>query len=118
MARRIRNKIQIEQHRRQIADRYLKGESQYNIGQSLGLTQQMVAYDLAIIHRRWVKENQEDLTKRKFEELAKIDHLEAIYWRAWEASLARQLRDLPAFEQVNSDIEPMLKQLFSRTSEN
>lgn len=38
--------------------------------------------------------------------------------RAWEASLARQLRDLPKFEQVRGDLEPMLKQLFSRTSEN
>lgn len=38
--------------------------------------------------------------------------------RAWEASLARQLRDLPKFGQVRGDLEPMLKQLFSRTSED
>lgn len=38
--------------------------------------------------------------------------------RAWEASLARQLRDLPRFERVRGDLESMLKQLFSQTSEN
>ncbi len=37
--------------------------------------------------------------------------------RAWEASLARQLRDLPEFDQVRGDLGPMLQQLFSQTSE-
>lgn len=38
--------------------------------------------------------------------------------RAWEASLTRQLRDLPEFDQVRGDLGPMLQQLFSQTSEN
>lgn len=81
-----RTESQRESDRVEIARRYLRGESQASIGIALGMTQQMVSYDLAVIEKRWQTLAVRDLSEAKAKELAKIDHLEVTYWEAWEES--------------------------------
>lgn len=82
-----RTETQRESDRVEIARRYLRGETQSAIGVALGMTQQMVSYDLSIIEKRWQAAAIHDITEAKARELAKIDHLEVTYWEAWERSL-------------------------------
>lgn len=82
-----RTPTQCESDRVEIARRYLRGETQSAIGVALGMTQQMVSYDLAIIEKRWQAAAVHDLSEAKARELAKIDNLEVTYWEAWERSL-------------------------------
>ena len=97
MAKNKRNRLQIEVQRAEIEARYCQGELQHKIAESLGLSRQQVGYDLAVIHRRWVQKNQDDIDKRKFEDLAKVDHLEATYWEAWESSKKESSTGNPTF---------------------
>jgi hypothetical protein len=88
MAATKRNAAQIAANRRDIAHLYLRERlSQAEIGTRLGMTQQMVSYDLRALEREWVKAGLMDLTAHKAAELARINELECTYWDAWEKSL-------------------------------
>jgi hypothetical protein len=66
---------------------YLREQlTQAEIGEKLGMTRQMVGYDLQALQREWLKAGLMDLTEAKARELAKIDELERTYWDAWEQS--------------------------------
>lgn len=75
-------------HQAQIAELYLQGRYQAEIAREIGISQQQVSYDLAILRRQWV-ERAAGATDTWFaEELARIDKLERTYWQAWERSTA------------------------------
>lgn len=82
-----RRPFQIERDRREIAERYLKGQTQFEIGQALSMTREMVAYDLKAIQRNWQQSAIVNLDAIKARELRKLDLLERTYWTAWENSL-------------------------------
>ena len=86
MAARKRTREQLERTRALIARLILKGESQVAISQQLGMTTQMVNYDLAAIRKEWRQSAVRDLDEAFATELAKLDLLEAEYWREWERS--------------------------------
>lgn len=86
MAKNKRSPDQVKKDRVEIADRYLKGETQESIAKALGLTQQQVSYDLQVIRRIWVENQLSSFNDRVSLQLAKIDKAEAEYWRAWEAT--------------------------------
>ena len=100
MAAPKRTPTQIIENRAEIARRYLRGETQAAIGRALGMTQQMVSYDLAAIEAAWQKSALYDMDKAKARELARIDHLERTYWEAWEES--RQDKEVATQKQVGS----------------
>src|SRR5215212_4552915 len=81
-----RSPDQVEADRAEIARRYLQGMTQAEIGAELGMTQQMVSYDLQVVRQRWRDAGLRDLDEAKTIELAKIDALELEYWDAWRAS--------------------------------
>lgn len=97
----IRNRTQRELDRVELARRYCRGESQASIGAVLGVSQQEVSYDLAIIRKRWLAAAQASYDERQSRELAKIDHLELTYWEAWERS--RQETKREATKRVDAD---------------
>jgi hypothetical protein len=77
---------QIRKDRAEIADLYLQGKTQHEIGVQLGLSRQQIGYDLAAVRQEWLQSALMDFNARKAQELAKIDRLEQEYWAAWDAS--------------------------------
>jgi len=86
MAAKKRTRIEIERDRLEIARLYLKGDIQADIAARLGMTRQMVGYDLKAIRSQWLAASLEAFDQRVATELAKIDNLEIEYWQAWERS--------------------------------
>jgi len=84
---RKRSNFQVKQDRVKIAEQYLRGHSQSEIADKLGLTQQQISYDLQAIQAEWLKNTTMALDEYKARELAKIDHAERCYWEAWERSI-------------------------------
>jgi len=86
MAAPRRSDIQIERDRQEIARLYLQGIIQADIAARLGMTQQMVSYDLKRIRKAWLQSSISNYDERVAVELAKIDNLEVEYWQAWQRS--------------------------------
>lgn len=82
-----RNKSLVQKARRkEVASRYLRGESQYAIADALKIAQSTVSKDLKALHAQWLQAALMDLNAYKARELARIDQLELIAWQAWDAS--------------------------------
>lgn len=86
MARNTRSKLQLERDRAETASLYLQGTTQAAIGERQGFTQQQISYDLKAIRRAWLESSLVDFNERRALELAKLDHLEAVAWAAWDRS--------------------------------
>ncbi|GAB3546387.1 hypothetical protein [Spirosoma fluminis] len=69
-----------------VASLYLKGWFQAKIALETGVSQQQISQDLQAIRSDWKESSLVDFNEAKAKELAKIDHLESIYWKAWEDS--------------------------------
>ena len=78
------NKSIISERRKRIAELYLQGKWQTEIAKEVGVTQQQVSQDLAVLRRLWMQSSLVNVDKIKAKELAKIDRLESEYWKAWE----------------------------------
>lgn len=76
----------VQERQTKVAQMYCQGLSQSAIGAQLGVTQPTVSQDLKAVRERWLVLMVRDFAERKAEELAKVDHLEATCWEAWEAS--------------------------------
>lgn len=81
-----RTKDQKKRDRAIIADMYLKGYNQFDIGDEVGISQPQVAYDLKVIRKLWVESTLRDFDEAKAKELTKLDKLEQEAWEAWERS--------------------------------
>ena len=92
MAAPKRSEFQREHDYRIIADLYLKGKTQAEIADTVGLAQQQISYDLGIIRRRWREDTAINLDEAKQQELSRIDTLERTYWDAWERSLEERVK--------------------------
>lgn len=80
------NKVAREKHLMDVANRYLRGETQVEIAVETGVTQQQISYDLKVLRGRWLRSSIRDFDEARAQELAKIDDLEREYWGAWDAS--------------------------------
>lgn len=79
-------KVELAYRRMQVADMYLRGLSQPEIAQKVGVNQSQVSRDLKKLREEWLDRSIQAIDRRKAEELAKIDKLEMEYWDAWERS--------------------------------
>ncbi len=82
------------QKRLEIADRYVKGETQAQIGEAMGLNFRTISHHLKTIRDAWEKEAVLDIDKAKGKELAKLNKLELEYWSAWERSKKQKEKTL------------------------
>ncbi|MEM7345877.1 MAG: hypothetical protein AAF485_16675, partial [Chloroflexota bacterium] len=81
--------------RAEIAKLYLQGWYQSDIAEYINddperdytLTQQTISNDIEAIRKGWLNSSIRNFDQARAEELAKIDHLERIYWEAWTQSL-------------------------------
>jgi hypothetical protein len=69
-------KLEIQQSRQIVADRYLRGQTQWQIANCVEVTQATISYDLAAIRTEWLESSLRDFNARKAQELAKIDLIE------------------------------------------
>ena len=87
------HKHEVVNHRRlRVAELYLTGKFQSEIGQLLGVSQQQVSHDLKAVQQQWLASSIRDFDTVKSEQLAKIDAVERAAWEAWARSLkAREI---------------------------
>lgn len=64
-----------------------RGQSAWQIGQVMGLSERMVRYDLKLLADRWRAECAAGIAAHKEAELAKVHELYLVYWDAWQKSL-------------------------------
>lgn len=92
MAEKKRTPTEREYDLRRITDMYLQGKTQAEIGETLGLSQPQISYDLTEIRSRWRTDTTINLDEAKQKELARIDTLERTYWEAWERTLEEKTK--------------------------
>jgi hypothetical protein len=76
----------MRQRRASVTRLYVRGHSLPEIAANLGLSDSAVAHELAEIRKEWVAAALCDRVEAKARELAKLDHVEAEAWKAWERS--------------------------------
>ncbi len=74
------------ERRRQVADLYLKGATQWEIAGKLQCSQGTICNDLSAIREQWLQSSVVDFSLKKAEELAKLDALERAAWQGWARS--------------------------------
>ena len=92
------------ERRYKVAERYLKGEQQYDLARAFGVTQAQISYDLKAIRGWWRASAIKDFDARQDQELEKVDLLERTAWAAWERSL--QPREMTLTEQTEGGEVP------------
>lgn len=80
------NRIQLEAVLSQVAESYLGGKKQHEIGADLGVSQQQVTYYLKKLQKRWQDAAVEAIDARKARELARLDQVEREAWEGWARS--------------------------------
>jgi len=88
------NKYIVDERRKRVAELYLSGKWQSEIGKELGVTQQQISHDLQILRRLWQQSALINIDKIKAKELAKIDRLENESWKAWHASVGTKIKTI------------------------
>lgn len=99
MAAPTRTADQILNHRQIIAERYLRGDYQADIARDLGVSQQLISYDLKAIRAAWLAAAIRDFDAARAQELARIDEVERAAWEGW----ARSLKDKEVAVQEQHD---------------
>ena len=79
-------RIAILQRRKTVASRYLHGEPQWQIANSLEVTQQTVSLDLKAIRAEWLADAKQDYDEIVGQELANLREVERQAWEAWTRS--------------------------------
>jgi len=88
----------INQRRQRVAELYLCGKGQYEIGQLLGVTQQQISLDLQKIQQQWLASSVRDFDAVKAQEIAKLDHIEREALEAWAQS--RKVREVTITKRI------------------
>lgn len=76
----------ILERRKNVAKRYIRGETQWEIARAFEVDQGTISRDLDAIRKLWIEEAVRDMDEIKAKELAKIDTVEAEAWKAWTKS--------------------------------
>jgi hypothetical protein len=79
-------RLAILRRRRDVAVRYLHGETQDEIAAAIGLDQSGVCRDLHWVHDQWLEDSKLARGERVARELARIDETERQAWQAWQRS--------------------------------
>jgi hypothetical protein len=115
--RNSQERFRILDRRRRVASMYLCGMSQWEIGRKLGVTQQCIAKDIQALEREWLTSMVVDIDAAKAKELARIDRLERVAWRAWRRSCKRKERASTRLEKKVADDATQGKTVTSKQTE-
>lgn len=75
-----------------VARGYLRGMTQVELAAEYGVSQGTISKDLAALRAMWLESALVDFDEARQVALAKIDHLEAEYWAAWETSKTERVK--------------------------
>lgn len=89
-------RMRLDDRRAAVEELYCRGLSQPRIARDVGVTAKTIAKDLQVILETWRHSVARNFDEARARELAKINNLEAIAWRAWE----RSCRDLETTKVV------------------
>jgi hypothetical protein len=79
-------RLALLERRKNVAKRYLRGETQWEIARAFEVNQSTISDDLAAIRKEWLAVTKSDYSERISLELAKIDEIERQAWNAWTKS--------------------------------
>jgi predicted transcriptional regulator len=79
-------KVQIEHRRAQVAELYLKGETQAAIARELGVSQATISSDLKAIRKEWKESRVRDYDEALAEQLKRQEVLRPEAWKGWKES--------------------------------
>lgn len=69
--------------RKQVTEMYLRGWSQWDIANEVGVNQSVVHEDIRYMHREWLSSIVEQIDEVKTRDLAKLDMVENEMWKAY-----------------------------------
>ncbi len=76
----------LAKRRQRIAHMYMRGKTQWEIAEIVGISQSQVSIDLNKIKEEWKTQMVADYSTKLDEELAKLDHMERVLWERFERS--------------------------------
>jgi hypothetical protein len=76
----------IRERRHKVAQRYVRGQAQWEIAQAFEVDPATISRDLKAIQAEWLAQAVMDMDAVKARELAKIDAVEVEAWKAWGKS--------------------------------
>jgi hypothetical protein len=115
--RNAQERFRILERRKRVAGMYLRGMSQWEIGRQLGVTQQCIAKDVHALEKEWLASAVVDIDAAKAKELARIDRLERVAWRAWRRSCQRKERATTRLERKLDEDAQKAKTVTSKATE-
>src|SRR6516162_495477 len=115
--RNAQERFRILERRKRVAALYLQGMSQWEIGRQLGVTQQCIAKDIQALEKEWLASAVVDIDAAKAKELARIDRLERVAWRAWQRSCQRKERATTRMEKKLDEDAHKAKTVTSKATE-
>jgi predicted transcriptional regulator len=115
--RNSQERFRILERRKRVAGMYLRGMSQWEIGRQLGVTQQCVAKDVHALEKEWLASTVVDIDTAKAKELARIDRLERVAWRAWRRSCQRKERATTRMERKLDEDAQKARTVTSKATE-
>jgi hypothetical protein len=115
--RNSQERFRILERRGRVASLYLRGISQWEIGRQLGVTQQCIAKDVRALEKEWLASAVVDIDAAKAKELARIDRLERVAWRAWRRSCQRKEKASTRLEKKLDDQAQQGKTVSSKQTE-
>jgi hypothetical protein len=115
--RNAQERFRILERRKRVAAMYLQGMSQWEIGRQLGVTQQCIAKDVRALEKEWLACAVVDIDAAKAKELARIDRLERVAWRAWRRSCQRKERATTRLEKRLNEDAQKAKTVTSKATE-
>jgi hypothetical protein len=115
--RNSQERFKILERRRRVASMYLRGMSQWEIGCQLDVTQQCIAKDIQALEKEWLASAVVDIDTAKAKELARIDRLERVAWRAWRRSCQRKERATTRMEKKLDEDAHKAKTVTSKATE-
>ncbi len=115
--RNAQERFQILERRKRVAAMYLQGMSQWEIGRQLGVTQQCIAKDVNALEKDWLASAVVAIDTAKAKELARIDRLERVAWRAWRRSCQRKEKATTRMERKLDEDAQKAKTVTSKATE-
>ena len=77
------DRLAILERRKNVAARYVRGQTQWEIARAFEVDQGTISRDLAAIRAEWLESSLRDFGALKAEQLAKIDAVEQSAWQGW-----------------------------------
>ena len=115
--RNANERFRILDRRKHVAALYLQGMSQWEIGRKLRVTQQCIAKDVHALEKEWLTSAVVAIDAGKAKELARIDRLERVAWRAWRRSCQRKEKATTRMERKLDEDTHKTKTVTSKATE-